>query len=84
VFDGVKKDPYTELDKPSPINDYGMCKMEVEGMVLNSAGLVIRTVGVFGNDPKNFMTQVLSIKAYDSLHVPDDQYLNPIWGQDLG
>ena len=83
VFDGVQETPYKEQDKPRPINDYGLCKMEIEGAVLNSDGLVIRTVGVFGNDPKNFMSQILAVRKYDSIRVPDDQYLNPIHADDL-
>lgn len=83
VFDGTKKTPYKEWDSPRPINDYGLWKMEVEGQVLAYGGLVIRTVGVFGSDDKNFLSQILSLKKYDSLHIPDDQYMNPIWSMDL-
>lgn len=83
VFDGVKKSAYTEDDMPKPINDYGLWKMEIEGYVLDAGGLVIRTVGVFGKEDRNFMSQVLRIKKHDSIHVPDDQYMNPIWANDL-
>ncbi len=33
VFDGLKKEPYTELDDPNPINIYGKSKFEGERIV---------------------------------------------------
>jgi len=33
VFDGTKVDPYTEFDRPNPINTYGSSKFEAEKLV---------------------------------------------------
>lgn len=84
VFDGTKEGPYTEEDCPHPINRYGMYKMEVEGYVLSKpTGLVIRTVGVFGDDHKNFKSRVLALRDDYAMSVPENQFINPIHAADL-
>ncbi len=87
VFDG-KDGPYRETDPISPINVYGRHKCEAETAVL-SAGkrhLVIRTTGVFGDEPqgKNFVVRVVStLKAGKELVVPSDQVATPTWSENL-
>lgn len=50
VFDGAKGSPYTEEDRPHPINAYGVSKLSGEhyAFAYLSDALVIRTCGVFG------------------------------------
>lgn len=83
VFDGNNTDFYFEDDLPNPRNKYGQYKLEAENHVLaRDDGLVIRTVGVFGEGGKNFKSQVLSINDA-MLYVPTDQFMNPIHARDL-
>lgn len=87
VFDGKKPNSYTEEDVANPLNVYGMEKLESEELVLSCPNsLVIRTVGVFGNDQrrKDFVSQVAD-SLYGGVHVkvPADQMINPIHADDL-
>lgn len=82
VFDGINKYAYSETDIPNPINRYGQYKYEVEKQVLDRQdGLVIRTVGVFGDGGKNFKSRVLASGGV--FYAPTDQYMNPIHANDL-
>jgi len=64
VFDGKNQGGYKEDDKPSPVNRYGMSKLEGEKRVLESEGenYIIRTSKLFGKEgtgegvKKSFMT----------------------------
>lgn len=88
VFDGTKKSPYTVLDDPNPINNYGNQKLTVENLILQSDAkfLIVRTVGVYGEErtKKNFAKQVISsIFRGQKVYAPDDQTMNPILSSDL-
>lgn len=89
VFDGEKKDPYTTLDEPTPVNKYGIQKHAVERAIHTSElknYLIIRTVGVYGTErlKKNFAKQVISaIFAGKNVYAPTDQFMNPILSDDL-
>lgn len=88
VFDGTKAS-YSEQDRPSPINIYGLSKLEGESNVLGvlaKDALVIRTIVVFGPDKqfKNFSSQVLlSLKRMQTFAASVDQISNPIYNQNL-
>lgn len=88
VFDGEKKEPYTTLDIPNPVNSYGRQKLTVENLILESKipSLIIRTVGVYGveRQKKNFGKQVIStIFKGQKVICPNDQKMNPILSSDL-
>jgi dTDP-4-dehydrorhamnose reductase len=88
VFDGTKQSPYALDDETKPIQMYGKQKNTVENMILQSETdyLIIRTVGVFGQERKrkNFAQQVLrSVFFGKDVHAPIDQYMNPILSNDL-
>lgn len=55
VFDGTKKEGYTEEDESSPISVYGKSKYQGEQNVLrvNSNSYVIRTSRLYGQKPSN-------------------------------
>src|SRR6266545_4639137 len=57
VFDGVKREPYTEEDHPSPISAYGESKLAGEKNVLavQNQNLVVRVSWVFGPDRPSFI-----------------------------
>jgi dTDP-4-dehydrorhamnose reductase len=52
VFDGTKREPYTEDDHPNPLDDYGHSKLEAERRVLasHSDALVVRTSLLVGRE----------------------------------
>jgi dTDP-4-dehydrorhamnose reductase len=50
VFDGRKRTPYTEADRPSPLSVYGASKREGEILAQSSGAraFIVRTCGVYG------------------------------------
>jgi dTDP-4-dehydrorhamnose reductase len=69
VFDGLAGRPYTEEDRPRPLNVYGTTKAEAERRVLEllPQALVIRTSAFFGPwDSYNFLAEVF--RALDRGH----------------
>lgn len=88
IFDGKSKTPYRTIDEPNPISNYGQQKLTVENLIKSSQAnfLIVRTVGVFGPDKgrKNFVSRISdAIATGKKVHVPNDQYMNPIASWDL-
>lgn len=87
VFDGEKKTPYTETDKPNPLNVYGWTKVQAEEIVLKlyPASLMVRTSAFFGPwDQHNFAHLVrrsLQNEAY--INVASDAVVSPTYVPDL-
>ncbi len=61
VFDGLKGGPYTEEDKPNPLNIYGKSKLSGERAVLDTLKefLLFRTSWVYGDGTQNFIYKLL-------------------------
>ena len=61
VFDGIKRSPYTHLDPPNPISEYGKSKLEGERAVtaVLPEALIVRTSWVFGPGGKNFASRLV-------------------------
>ena len=70
VFDGEKREPYTEEDEAKPISVYGESKLEGERRVLavNDQHLVVRVSWVFGPDRPSFIDWVIG-RAREHEHV---------------
>ncbi len=97
VFDGSKKQGYTEYDKPNPINAYGRSKLAGENEILRfppatTAGrqddklkyYIIRTSWLYGEHGKNFVDTMLSLsKKGELIKVVDDQFGSPTYTIDL-
>jgi dTDP-4-dehydrorhamnose reductase len=86
VFDGTKKDLYTETDTPNPINVYGAAKLAGERFLQDHAPdfLLIRTAWLYGKNGKNFIGAILGkAKTDKALSVVDDQIGSPTYTQDL-
>jgi len=67
VFDGTKKEPYSENDKPNPLQVYGKSKLKGELLIQDTyiSGFIIRTSWVYGNHGKNFVNTILKLsKTY--------------------
>lgn len=61
VFDGAKREPYTEEDEPNPLSAYGRTKRAGELKALSAPGaLVVRASWLFGNSGPNFVEAMLS------------------------
>jgi dTDP-4-dehydrorhamnose reductase len=60
VFDGCKREPYTEIDTVAPLNVYGASKLAGERAVVAAGGrfLVLRTSWVYGANGNNFLLTI--------------------------
>lgn len=85
VFDGTKDGPYTEDDRPSPINAYGRTKLEGERAAVgaNPQALVIRTSWLMSGTHPNFASTMLRLIGEGEVRVVDDQYGHPTFVDDL-
>lgn len=85
VFDGTKTEPYTPQDKPNPINNYGLTKLEGEKAVQKYCKkyYIARTSWLYGHHGKNFVETMLSLKDKPELKVVDDQTGCPTWTCEL-
>ena len=91
VFDGKKREPYTEEDLPNPINVYGVSKLAGEHFVqaICEKHLIIRTSGLYGKAGSsgkggNFVEMMIGLaKAGKPIRVVNDQRLSPTYTYDL-
>lgn len=86
VFDG-RDGPYAEDAPRAPLSVYGEIKAALEDETLAAGGTVIRTTGVFGEEPgpgRNFVLRTAStLAAGETLVVPADQIATPAYSDDL-
>ncbi|MCG2677619.1 dTDP-4-dehydrorhamnose reductase [bacterium] len=86
IFDGEKKEPYLENDKPNPLSVYGKSKLEGEKHIslLLDRYFIIRTSWLFGKHGKNFVNTILKLaKEKKELKVVNDQVGSPTYTKDL-
>jgi len=80
VFDGRKPEPWTEDDKPYPLNVYGASKLAGEQAVQEAGGnyLIFRTSWVYGPHGNNFLLTMLRLaRERNNLSIVDDQIGGP-------
>ena len=86
VFDGEKREPYTEDDAAKPISFYGESKREGEKLVLQTQDrhLVVRVSWVFGPDRPSFIDGVIK-RARENEHVEAiaDKFSTPTYTLDI-
>lgn len=88
VFDGAGG-PYSEVDSPHPINEYGRQKWEGERIVaglLPHDHLIVRTTGVYGWElrPRNFVVRLIEQnRAGQVVRAPRDQVATPTYAPNL-
>src|SRR6266446_10811596 len=86
VFDGEKREPYTEEDVAKPISVYGESKREGEKLVLHTQDrhLVVRVSWVFGPDRPSFVDGVIK-QARENEHVEAiaDKFSAPTYTRDI-
>ncbi len=86
VFDGEKREPYTEEDPAKPISVYGESKRagELEVLEANERAWVVRVSWVFGPDRPSFIDAMLK-KARDEEKIAAvaDKYSAPTYTPDI-
>lgn len=87
VFDGKAHEPYTETDKPAPLNVYGQSKLAGENELLElqlEKFCIIRTAWLYGPGKKNFVSTILNLCAQGKpLSIVHDQTGSPTYTPDL-
>ncbi len=88
VFDGLRG-PYTEEDRPNPINYYGKTKLASENVVRmgDTPYAIIRTIVLYGcgkNVKQNFGLWVIdNLSKGNAIRAATDQVCNPTYVHDL-
>jgi dTDP-4-dehydrorhamnose reductase len=78
VFDGAKREPYTESDDPRPLSVYGRTKLEGEREIRE--GWIVRSSWLFGWAGKNFVKTMLELgKRQNEVSVVADQIGSPTY-----
>src|SRR4029077_4826004 len=86
VFDGGKREPYTEEDEASPISAYGESKLTGENNVLavQNQNLVVRVSWVFGPDRPSFIdAMVQQAQKNDRVDAVADKFSTPTYTLDI-
>jgi dTDP-4-dehydrorhamnose reductase len=85
VFDGEKREPYTESDLAKPISVYGESKRTGEKLVLQTQDrhLVLRVSWVFGPDRPSFIdTMIKRAREEDHIDAVADKFSTPTYTAD--
>lgn len=92
VFDGDRSTPYSENDRPNPLQIYGISKLAGEECALyyNPDTLIIRTCGIFGGKTGsrskngNFVLYILrEAKSKETLEISSEQIVSVASAEDL-
>ena len=87
VFDGHKRSPYLEEDRPHPLSVYGKSKLLGEQQIQQSgleSYFIVRSSWLYGAGGNNFVeTMIRLAKEKTELKVVDDQRGTPTWTDDL-
>ncbi|MEE3716409.1 dTDP-4-dehydrorhamnose reductase [Tumidithrix elongata RA019] len=84
VFNGNQSKPYTEKDRPDPLNIYGKTKLAGEQAIqaIDLPHLILRTSWVYGSRGKNFLLTMLKLaQEREVLSVVNDQVGSPTWSR---
>ncbi len=82
VFDGKGSRPYTEDDKPSPLNSYGRSKLAGDEAIMQREGWsrVLRTSWVYSTRGANFIRTIVTAASEGKpLRIINDQFGTPTW-----
>jgi dTDP-4-dehydrorhamnose reductase len=86
VFDGNKRQPYSEDDLAEPISVYGESKREGERRVLDESDqhLVVRVSWVFGPDRPSFIDAMLKqAREKEEITAVADKFSTPTYTRDI-
>jgi len=86
VFDGLKKKPYVEEDKPNPLSVYGKSKLEGERALIESYDkyFIFRVAWLYGTRGNNFLKTICNLAkkrltTKEPLKVVNDQIGTPTY-----
>lgn len=85
VFDGEKREPYTEFDATNPLGHYGASKLAGEQAALraNPRTFILRAQWLYGIHGKNFAYAILRAASRGEVKVVADQIGAPTYTVDL-
>lgn len=86
VFDGLKEQPYTEVDETNPLNVYGASKFKGEQRIQETLEryFIIRTSWLFSEFGNNFVKTMSKLgQVKEELNIVADQYGSPTYAVDL-
>ena len=87
VFDGMRREPYLEVDAPRPLSIYGQSKAKAETLALrrHPQTLAVRTAAFFSpHDPHNFAAAVeRTLREGLVFHASADHVVSPTFVPDL-
>lgn len=86
VFDGCRRQAYTEFDQPSPVNVYGASKFAGEQYVqhLCRRYFIVRTAWLYGKGKTHFIARMLDrARSHARIRVVADQIGSPTYASDL-
>jgi dTDP-4-dehydrorhamnose reductase len=86
VFDGEKREPYTEEDEARPVSIYGESKLEGERRALAAyeRSLVVRVSWVFGPDRPSFIDWAIGqAREREEVKAIGDKWATPTYTLDL-
>ena len=86
VFDGEKREPYTEEDEARPVSVYGESKLDGERQAqeANEQALIIRVSWVFGPDRPSFIDWALGqAREHEEVKAIADKWATPTYTLDL-
>lgn len=86
VFDGEKREPYTEEDHANPVSVYGESKREGERRALaaNPTALIVRVSWVFGPDRPSFIDWAIGqAREREEVGAIADKWATPTYTLDL-
>jgi dTDP-4-dehydrorhamnose reductase len=86
VFDGEKKEPYTEFDTPNPLNIYGKSKLAGEELIqkIHNDYLIVRTAWLFGERRNHFVDYVVNgLNNGNEIIAVKDMISSPTYSRDV-
>jgi len=87
VFDGDKREPYIESDKPSPVNIYGKTKLEGEFAaisIMKFNAFVLRSSWIYSEFGNNFVDTIIkNATLKGQLNIISDQFGTPTYANEL-
>lgn len=85
IFDGAKREPYTEEDEPRPLGFYGVTKLDGEQRVLacDARHMVVRVSWVFGPTKPSFVESIIERAMRDNrVEAIEDKFSSPTSADD--
>ena len=86
VYNGMKTDPYVEIDVTNPLSVYGETKLAGDDAIIRSGVpyIILRTTWVYDIRGKNFLRTIIRLaKEKEELRIVGDQFGAPTWARSL-